>query len=510
MAISVKRPGLVDQEARRGSKESLQAYHRRVVKAIRLYTQGIRTHLPDHALNSYLRWFSFEGEWADTWRFERPDKGFPSHFDGFHLGGFQSPPVHKNSITARSRKAVPRKQRGSNTRYKRSRRPYGEKTPQVLTKSFSFPGVKTHFAHRLPPDGDVYSYTAVTEKTFTWSQSALVRGNFKSPNAYSYSATRVYFSRGWFEDRIANGAFGMDTGIIATNNSGMPQEFTTQYSSVYNQALERLNAGSSEATSPYRSGTRGDLNLTIDVAEAHQTRRMFKDMSKVLRYVKSFGPRNIGNKWLEYTYGIKPLVSSLFGVADELVRANINNVRTFTGSYTYRPGMNDLPPLVIDGFFNEPAGARISKSGVLKESVRLKIRLDVTDPTVQLLRWGTLSPLAVAWELMPYSFVVDWAYNIGSYLRNMETASAYRNAFKDGHVSHLVIADVQSSLARVSSSGGPSPVLYSGEVSQLGFVRNFSRTVLLSYPAPRMPVLDVRLGWQRMLSGAALLRQFFH
>jgi hypothetical protein len=515
---AIRGPGLVDPEAKRQHGESLSHYLSRVSVLIRDFAQGRRRSLPDHAFNTYLRWFAGDGIWRRDWRSSTANAGFPSSYlDGFHLGGF-GPPKAVKRRKGRARKTA-RKASVGHQHYKRDRFP--KRLPRVESLGYyvAVPGSHVHFAHRPPPDVDIETVTGATRAVFRYSKGAMVSGDHKSPNAYGYSWYRRYFASGFFDDYSLNGsgAFGSDSGVIDTSGNGVPRVFVSRQTALYNNALDRLNSGSSESTSPYRSGTRGDLNLTIDLAEAHQTKRMLSEMSKVWRYVKSFGPARrftgistLGNKWLEYTYGIKPLVSSLFGAADELVRANINRVRTFTGSDTYRPSVQELPNLDIDGFFAETYGAMASESGVLKESVRLKIRMDVTDPAVNLLRWGTMDPRQIAWELMPYSFVVDWVYNVGSYLRNAETAAAYRNAYKDGFWSYLYVADVQSVVSRTSQTGGPFPILYVGSVSQLSFTRRFSRTVLLSYPAPRMPVLDVRLGWQRILSGAALARRFFH
>ena len=42
---------------------------------------------------------------------------------------------------------------------------------------------------------------------------------------------------------------------------------------------------------------------------------------------------------------------------------------------------------------------------------------------------GLTDPLSVAWELIPYSFVVDWFYPIGTYLENLNTIPKLNGRF---------------------------------------------------------------------------------
>jgi len=65
---------------------------------------------------------------------------------------------------------------------------------------------------------------------------------------------------------------------------------------------------------------RGNLDLSIDIAEWKQTRRMFKGLANWERYVKKWSPRDWANKWLEQQYGWKPLIQTLYDVTTELRR----------------------------------------------------------------------------------------------------------------------------------------------------------------------------------------------
>jgi hypothetical protein len=71
-----------------------------------------------------------------------------------------------------------------------------------------------------------------------------------------------------------------------------------------------------------------------------------------------------------------------------------------------------------------------------RHSVRLQATLLLTNPNLGLAsRMGLVNPLSIAWEVVPFSFVVDWFLPVGNFLENLtslagtvqlEAQAAYR------------------------------------------------------------------------------------
>ena len=119
--------------------------------------------------------------------------------------------------------------------------------------------------------------------------------------------------------------------------------------------------------------------------------------------------------------------------------------------------------------------------------------------------YTSLNPASMLWEAMPYSFVVDWVYNLGGYLRNLETALVYCNQFVDGYVTY---GEKTESIWTQKWSG-----TYASSNRIYDYSGGWTRTMkdrqkLYSYPFPRFPVLNPELGTGRLLNAAALLSQF--
>jgi hypothetical protein len=71
--------------------------------------------------------------------------------------------------------------------------------------------------------------------------------------------------------------------------------------------------------------------------------------------------------------------------------------------------------------------------------VRMGCYLSIKDPLMNdLSKWGLLNPASVAWELTPFSFVIDWFYPVGQLISSMtdlvglQATDTYRTWLCDG------------------------------------------------------------------------------
>jgi hypothetical protein len=322
------------------------------------------------------------------------------------------------------------------------------------------------------------------------SHSARVVGDGVSPYPWSYRIWRRTqlagegeYNYGTFTDK-----FGGATYSPAFENADIPiPEWDRP--DLYNRALDRLN-----------EKVRGQLDLAVSLAEAGQTKRMLAATTKAegyLKTLKSFGSLGrlsgeAAKRWLEWNYGWKPLANDLYGAADESLRLCLNKISNVSGSAS-----ESIPDLThtVTTFYGFGLKYTVKYNG--KQGYRIHVALE--NPEFDPARWSSLNPVSIAWELVPYSFVVDWFYDIGSFLRNVETGFLYSMFFKNGFVSQLQAFDATGSGQATASHGferGTSSFEY----------RRFARSPLASYPFPRKPTLSVDLGSSRLLSAASLLR----
>jgi len=248
---------------------------------------------------------------------------------------------------------------------------------------------------------------------------------------------------------------------------------------------------------------RGNLDVSVDLAEAHKTAHMLKLQRKVIDYTRVFTRKwgvikSAANAWLEYTYGVKPLLQTLYGVADENLRTVINKTSRFSARVSSRYVPQTCTVWTIFG----PVAFPVRDSNI---KVSVSIGCDMRTDQFDLARWSSLNPVSIAWELLPYSFVVDWFLNVGGYLRDMETYLLYANKFRSGYMTTLVTGGCNLQL--IDFGKGPGEIYHQSVWAGGVTVVDIQRSILSSYPAPTLPSFDARLGSSRLISGAALLGQ---
>lgn len=62
----------------------------------------------------------------------------------------------------------------------------------------------------------------------------------------------------------------------------------------------------------------------------------------------------------------------------------------------------------------------ITRKGGYSQTIKLQADLVITNPNLAMIsQFGLANPLAIAWELVPFSFVLDWFVNVGDYLSSL-------------------------------------------------------------------------------------------
>lgn len=325
----------------------------------------------------------------------------------------------------------------------------------------------------------------------------VIKGNFRDPYPWHYDNIYCKFENGtvvvdYYTWKVKDILMGYNPGA---NDPWSPKWSDTRNTN-YNRALERLN-----------SKVRGDLDLGVSLAEFGQVKRMVKSTAAMVNFAKlsGFGSgRDLANGWLQWQYGWKPLMQDVFDAADEGFTIALHQIRNISASAKTRlTGTGRTPEGII---FLYPWYTIAEGSG--KSGCRIHVRLDLPGATLD--RWSSLNPVSLAWELTPYSFVVDWVYDIGSTLRAAETAFLYGSRFIRGYVSEIYAYDGSESTGYqvIANPTGNPPK----NVENLGMTksikrRQFNRSILSSYPFPRAPSFKVSLGSERLLSLASLMAQ---
>lgn len=168
-------------------------------------------------------------------------------------------------------------------------------------------------------------------------------------------------------------------------------------------------------------------NLAEFIASRQQTLDMITEkvrgLIKVTRAIRRgnirelkrmFGKRpkskDFAGRFLEYSFGWVPLVSDAYMLANNLHEPPKGEFETRARSASSANSWSTWYSSVWNGSVDMVARCCI------------KLRCRVKSAAQQFLRdYGITDPALLAWEMMPYSFVVDWFYPVGSYLQHRST-----------------------------------------------------------------------------------------
>lgn len=199
--------------------------------------------------------------------------------------------------------------------------------------------------------------------------------------------------------------------------------------------------------------------------------------------------------WLEYWFGWAPTVADLYDTAAVLSSAHRYPSDRFHGSSGCMLG----PKAVQIGSSGDTYVRRMTSKGkyIVKTGATVKL---VNPDTFLMNRLGLINPATVAWELVPFSFVVDWFTSFGSVisaftdLAGVEISDAYWVWHYKGTVNGVY--------GRTSATEAPS--IYDWNVSRT------ERFATLLRPVTTRPRwLNLAQSQTRAATAVSLLTQLF-
>jgi hypothetical protein len=215
----------------------------------------------------------------------------------------------------------------------------------------------------------------------------------------------------------------------------------------------------------------------------------------------------IPEQWLALQYGWKPLLSDIYGSAEELARYHNDS---------------DTPPFARCTASGRATGSGQERSNAssggdpdwifeLKSATAKGIGNVVYSVSNSVAnaygRTGLTNPLQLAWELLPYSFIVDWFYPVGNYLSQLDYSSGL--IFESGWENMKI--ELSWSVAPVNVNRWPSGFTSGGWTGGKwqAEVKYFQRLPTNGFPSPQTPRLKDPFSPTHVANALSLLATAF-
>lgn len=272
-----------------------------------------------------------------------------------------------------------------------------------------------------------------------------------------------------------------------------------------------------------------DVNLAVAFAERDKTARLVGDTAlqlvEAMRKLRQrdwrgacraldLNPRrkprgsSVPARWLELQYGWKPLLSDVYGSVDALARRRGEDwIVTAKGASSekidefWKPNPKGADPLQLPDYgYGRATGVR----GCF-------VRIDAV-PTNDLLMvmssLGVTNPLLVAWELVPYSHVVDWFLPVGSFVDSLDALLGYGEAWTS--ISHLEKVDWVHTRSNREFENATYRFQHRYDADTASrHVVNLTRSAGKGVPVASFPRLKDPVSLAHMANGLSMLTQVF-
>jgi len=217
--------------------------------------------------------------------------------------------------------------------------------------------------------------------------------------------------------------------------------------------------------------------------------------------------KSLANNWLELQYGWKPLLQDVHDAAEALAKY-----------VTGQPGIWQVKASATledqdsgdVGLFEWPSIPGGKYNTTSRTTVRLGMRYTIDDALRSFMaQTGFTNPLSLAWEVLPFSFVIDWFLPIGNYLNTLTAWDGLR--FLDGYTTHFTR---QNTSVYIAWSGNPLNDGSDFSEQHVGYMDrewiSLNRQRIDSFPGGRFPQLKNPLSLVHSLNALALLKSNWH
>lgn len=303
-------------------------------------------------------------------------------------------------------------------------------------KNRSFVGTRSEYTNGTPgfTTSGSYQYERDERPSYPYGAKSTLPGgsNWISPTAYSHTSwtmsppgvTAAANYRDSSNRRVSVLDTGRDASVIigAWSNvlSSIPQDarneaVTKALNSIADQKINvGENLGTFNQTLGMFTGRAAKLNALLHSGLKNKSLRPYlRRTGRSVRRNQST-LNNAAGLYLEYVYGLKPLMDDVYTgyklLQDEAVKSLL---LIGEGSASRTQAGKPNQKLTTSYAYCE----RLSATSTVKVKCKLHARIDPNHKGLRALnQFGLLNPLGLAWDLVPYSFVLDWFIPIGPVL----------------------------------------------------------------------------------------------
>lgn len=188
-----------------------------------------------------------------------------------------------------------------------------------------------------------------------------------------------------------------------------------------NQAKnQKLDFAMAIATRKQTAGMIGQMAGTLATAYSQARRRNFAAAAKTLGIQNNVrqGTKSVSSGWLQLQFGWRPLMNDIYGAYQTLVSPIPENGKLVV----VRTSNRNSTATSIEGAYSPWGSSYVTghyrRDETHTRDMKVSYWYRINEAGLYTInQTGLIDPMVVAWDLVPFSFVVDWLLPVGNFLR---------------------------------------------------------------------------------------------
>lgn len=306
---------------------------------------------------------------------------------------------------------------------------------------------------------------------------------------------------------VQSGYFGNRFRSHGTPPSGLAARVESKANSALYQRMNELNLHIGNLIAERAQTIDMFANFAKTLAKLVKSKRAFvRGMRRIVALSDPKHSKDVADATLAIQFGVRPLVADVFSAAEAAAKL-VYNPRSKVRLRS-KASLSDSTTKVTVGGNN--SDERLTQ--VVKQTVTVRYVLDYeisNSPLHTLQSFGLVNPAEIAWELMPWSFVVDWFLPVGNYIQNLSADAGL--TYVGGVKTVVTTTEYFTTLEWLDI-----PYNTKGSYRRVGCVNGYKkveskvRTVLTTPPSVRLPSFKNPFSFDHLVDAIALIRQRVH
>lgn len=337
-------------------------------------------------------------------------------------------------------------------------------------------------------------------------QSEVTEERYPVPGAYTFAKLKQAVD-GAVTGSVTTGDWPIGRSVLLNYLTGSDDpDYEDQQLAIMNKAVAQAHSNASSAElSLLMVAAEGRKSVTSMAQILYRVIRIARAARKLdLKYIKNeLSWKELQDRYMELRYAIRPLVIDAKNTQSALVESEVyKESRLVARGFASEPWSMEDTVVYSDGTYEYT----VRRTAQQTTNVRAGVLCDVKTSGMSI--WGLDQAMETAWEVLPFSFIIDWFVNVGDTIAAWTPSKGVVERASWAVVEQTLVA--QNSLVGYTRNPYMDQFNYRSELSWNGQSKSMTRVLKTRVVNPSLsvwPTVNVNLDTFKLLDLTIILKK---